>query len=166
MRYFAQVQGREFEFRFEPRDGKLLARSGDRTWELDLSPTGDGSAFSLLVDGRSHDLLVEPCDGGVMVQTRGERVKVTVEDERERVAHNVASRKATGRRVIPAVMPGVVVDVRVAAGDQVEDGQTLVVVEAMKMQNPITADGKGRVRAVKVKKGDAVASGAVLVELE
>ncbi len=166
MKYFAQALSRDFEFGFEPRDGKLIARSGDRTWELDFSPLGDGNAFSLLIDGKSHDLLVEVYDGGVIVQTRGERVKVKVEDERERVAHAVANKQASGRRAIPAVMPGVVVDVRVAPGDEVDDGQTLVVIEAMKMQNPIVADGKGRVRAVRVKKGDVVAQGAALVELE
>ena len=166
MKYFAQVLGRDFEFRFEPHDGKLIAYSGERRIEIDMTPLGDGTAFSMVVDGRSHDVLIEPCAGGVMVQARGERVLVKVEDERERVAHAVAGKKASGRRAITAVMPGVVVDVRAAVGDQVEDGQTLVVIEAMKMQNPIAADGKGRVRAVKVKKGDAVANGAVLVEIE
>jgi len=166
VKYFARVLGREFEFSFEPRDGRLVARSGERTWTLDLSPTGDGTAFSLLVDGKSHDLLVEPADGGVVVQTRGERLAVAVEDERERAAHAVAKRKASGRRTITAAMPGIVVEVRAAAGDEVEDGETLVVVEAMKMQNPVAADGKGKVRAVYVKAGDPVASGAVLVELE
>ena len=166
MKYFATALGREFEFRFEPRDGKLLARCGERTYEVDLSPTGDGTAFSLLVDGKSHDLLVEPSNGAVMVQTRGERVKVVVEDERERAAHAVAGAKASGKRSITAVMPGIVVDVRCKEGDQVEDGQTLVVLEAMKMQNPIAAEGAGKVTSVKVKKGEAVANGALLVEIE
>lgn len=166
MKYFAKALGRDFEFRFERRDGKLLARSGQRVWELDLAPVGDGSAFSLLVDGRSHDVLVEPADGTFTVLTHGERVKVQVEDERERAAHVVASHKPSGRRAITAVMPGIVVDVLVAVGDEVEDGQTLAVLEAMKMQNPITADGKGRVIALHAKKGAAVAGGAVLVELE
>ncbi|MEZ5964354.1 MAG: biotin/lipoyl-containing protein [Planctomycetota bacterium] len=166
MKYFAKVRDRDFEFRFERRGGKLLAHSDGSTWELDLSNIGDGSSFSLLVDGRSHDVLVEPSDGGVVVQTRGERLKVQIEDERERAAHAVVRHKPTGRRTITAVMPGIVVDVLVAVGDQVEDGQTLVVLEAMKMQNPVTADGKARVSALHAKKGAAVASGAVLIELE
>lgn len=166
MKYFATARAREFEFRFEPRNGKLIARSGDRTWEIELSTTGDGTAFSLLIDGRSHDLVVEPRDGGVVVQTRGERIEVAVEDERERAAHAVADHKPSGRRAIKAVMPGIVVDVLVEVGDQVEDGQTLVVLEAMKMQNPIVADGGGQVIASHAKKGAAVAGGAVLLELE
>jgi pyruvate carboxylase subunit B len=166
VKYFASTAAGEFEFRFEPRNGKLVAHAGERTFELDLSTIGDGTAFSLLVDGRSHDLVVEPCDGGVMVQTRGQRLRVRVEDERERAAQVVAGHRPSGRRAITAAMPGIVVDVLVAVGDEVEDGETLVVLEAMKMQNPITADGKGRVVGLHTKRGAAVAGGATLLELE
>jgi len=54
----------------------------------------------------------------------------------------------------------------VGEGQVVEEGQTLLVLEAMKMQNPIQADGAGRVARVAVARGDAVAGGAVLVELD
>lgn len=166
MRYFATVDGREFEFHFEASDGVLLAHVGDRTVTIDVAPTGDGTAFSLLVDGRSHDLLIEPgSDGAVLVQMRGERIKVGLLDERERAARSVAAHKPAGPRRLNAVMPGIVVDVRVVVGDTVDAGQTLVVLEAMKMQNPIAAEAPGTVRAVHVKKGQAVANGAVLVEL-
>ncbi len=166
MRYFATVGEREFEFAFEAGDGVLLAKVGGKTLTVDVAPTGDGTAFSILVDGRSHDLLVEiGGDGTVQVQTRGERIRVGLVDERERAARAVAAHKPAGPRRLNAVMPGVVVDVRVAPGDTVEAGQTLVVLEAMKMQNPIAAEGPGTVKAVHVKKGQAVANGAVLVEL-
>jgi len=166
MNYFARVGPHEFQFRFERRAGKLVARSGDRTFEVDVVSVGDGALFSLLVDGRSHEVVVESGDGVAIVQARGERVRVSLEDERSRAAHALAAHKATGRRTVTAVMPGIVADVLVAIGDEVEDGQTLVVLEAMKMQNPITADGKGRVCGLHARKGAAVAGGAVLVELE
>ena len=63
-------------------------------------------------------------------------------------------------------MPGIVVDVQAVVGDVVEEGQTMVVLEAMKMQNPLAADAPGKVVRVLVKAGDAVASGALLVEVE
>jgi biotin carboxyl carrier protein len=100
------------------------------------------------------------------VQVRGERYSVCVEDERERAAAEVAGKKQGGKRELRASMPGIVVDVQAAVGDVVEEGQTMVVLEAMKMQNPLAAEAPGKVVRVLVKAGDAVASGALLVEVE
>jgi biotin carboxyl carrier protein len=103
---------------------------------------------------------------GLVVQLLGRRIEVQVEDERERTAHAVAGAKPAGPRAVCAVMPGIVVEVAVREGDVVADGQTLLVLEAMKMRNPIAADGAGRVKRVLTKAGQAVAGGALLVELE
>ena len=62
-------------------------------------------------------------------------------------------------------MAGVVADVLCQEGDLVDEGQTLLVLEAMKMQNPMVAEGAGRVSRVHCKQGEAVSSGALLVEL-
>jgi biotin carboxyl carrier protein len=63
-------------------------------------------------------------------------------------------------------MPGTVIKVLVAPGDQVQARQPLLVLEAMKMEMPVTAPHDGAVRNVTVAEGDRVAGGAVLVELE
>jgi pyruvate carboxylase subunit B len=65
-----------------------------------------------------------------------------------------------------APMPGLVVRVNVKAGDTVEAGQGLIVMEAMKMENELRAHGAGVVKAVRVAPGDAVEKGAVLVEMD
>ena len=67
---------------------------------------------------------------------------------------------------IKTPLPGVIIDVKVAVGDVVKKGQTVVVLEAMKMENNITADRDGKVVAIQVAKGDTVADGAALVVLE
>jgi acetyl-CoA/propionyl-CoA carboxylase biotin carboxyl carrier protein len=67
---------------------------------------------------------------------------------------------------LSAPMPGTVIRVHVAAGDTVAARDALVVIEAMKMEMPLTAPRAGRVHAVHVSEGDTVARGAVLVELE
>ena len=65
-----------------------------------------------------------------------------------------------------SVMPGVVVSLLVAEGDAVEEGQPLLVLEAMKMQNEIAAPAAGSVRLIHVQEGEAVSAGAKLVELK
>ena len=67
---------------------------------------------------------------------------------------------------IKTPLPGVIIDVKVNIGDMVKKGETVVVLEAMKMENNINADRDGKVVAVQVAKGDTVADGAVLIVLE
>lgn len=67
---------------------------------------------------------------------------------------------------IKTPLPGVIIDVKVNVGDAVKKGDTVVVLEAMKMENNINADRDGKVVAIQVAKGDTVADGAVLVVLE
>lgn len=67
---------------------------------------------------------------------------------------------------IKTPLPGVIIDVKVNVGDTVTKGQTVVLLEAMKMENNINADRDGKVASIAVAKGDTVADGAVLVVLE
>ena len=166
MRYFAEGQGSEQSYAFTRKGGRLVARVGEQEHELDLALVEDGKAFSLLVDGVSHDVVVERAAGAMFVHVRGERIRVDVVDERERAAMAVRGAAASGPQRIAAVMPGVVVEVLVAVGDAVAAGQTLVVLEAMKMQNPLQAESAGVVSRVLVTQGQAVAGGAMLLEIE
>ena len=166
MKYYSRIGEAEWEITFESRDGGLVACANGKEYQLDLSMVGDGTAFSLLVGDRSYDVSVDVAQGGTRVQVDGEMITVRVEDERERIAEQVASARAGGKRTVNASMPGVVVDLLVAEGDVVEDGQTLLILEAMKMQNPIQAEGGGRIAKVHVSTGDAVAGGAKLLILD
>ncbi|MBR5893488.1 MAG: acetyl-CoA carboxylase biotin carboxyl carrier protein subunit [Bacteroidaceae bacterium] len=67
---------------------------------------------------------------------------------------------------IKTPLPGVIIDVKVNVGDTVAKGQTVVLLEAMKMENNINADRDGKVASIAVGKGDTVADGAVLIVLE
>ena len=77
-----------------------------------------------------------------------------------------AAAAPAGGHSIKTPLPGVIIDVKVNVGDTVAKGQTVVVLEAMKMENNINADREGKVAAIQVAKGDTVADGAVLVVLE
>ena len=73
---------------------------------------------------------------------------------------------AAGGYAIKTPLPGVIIDVKVNVGDTVTKGQTVAILEAMKMENNINTDRDGKVAAIAVAKGETVADGAVLITLE
>lgn len=89
---------------------------------------------------------------------------VVVPAESQAVEVKSAEVRAAARAVV-SPLPGVVVDVKVAAGDMVKAGQTVAVLEAMKMENDILAECDGVVASVDVKNGDSVLEGAVLLTI-
>jgi pyruvate carboxylase subunit B len=87
-------------------------------------------------------------------------------DERTRTIRDITavSAKAGGPAPVVAPMPGLIVRVSVAVGDQVQAGQGVVVMEAMKMENELRASAGGTVKAISVEPGKAVEKGTVLIE--
>ena len=77
-----------------------------------------------------------------------------------------AAAPSAGGYAIKTPLPGVIIDVKVNVGDTVVKGQTVAILEAMKMENNINADRDGKVASIAVAKGDTVADGAVLITLE
>jgi biotin carboxyl carrier protein len=98
----------------------------------------------------------------------GEAYDVAVEDERAHLLAGVKSLAAggeSGEMVVKSPMPGLVIDVAVNVGDHVEEGQTLIVIESMKMHNEFKAPRAGTVRAVRVERGAKVAPNTILLTL-
>lgn len=98
----------------------------------------------------------------------GYRFETEALDERTRAIRDLSAASAgpVGPAPILAPMPGLIVRVSVRAGDKVEAGQGVVVMEAMKMENELRATAAGIVRSVEVSAGTAVEKGALLVALE
>ncbi|MBO5720516.1 MAG: biotin/lipoyl-binding protein [Bacteroidales bacterium] len=71
-----------------------------------------------------------------------------------------------GKSGVKSPLPGVILDIKVNVGDTVKKGQTIIILEAMKMENNINADKDGTVTAISVNKGDSVLEGSVLVTIE
>ncbi len=117
--------------------------------------------YSVILDGCSYEVEVT----GSEVEIGGARLQIEVEDPRK-WNPAASSRKRTGLEAIKAPMPGKVVRILVAEGDEVAAGQGLVVLEAMKMQNEIKAPRAGRVAAIAVKEHEAVNASSVLLTIE
>ncbi|MBQ7818787.1 MAG: biotin/lipoyl-binding protein [Bacteroidales bacterium] len=71
-----------------------------------------------------------------------------------------------GKSGVKSPLPGVILDIKVKVGDAVKKGQTIIILEAMKMENNINADKDGTITAISVNKGDSVLEGSVLVTIE
>jgi biotin carboxyl carrier protein len=119
--------------------------------------------LSVLLAGQSHEVCVTPsADGKLKLQTGAQEFSAEVLDPRTWSGRRHGGVEAEGRQQIIAPMPGKVVRVLVKAGDAVEAGQGLLVVEAMKMQNEIRSPKSGTVERVLAIEGQAVNAGEVL----
>jgi biotin carboxyl carrier protein len=131
--------------------------------EADVEQPEPG-VYSVIMNGRAYDARIEENALGLAVVIDGFRFRIDVSDPR-RLARQSGGTDRKGAETIVAPMPGKVVRVLVAPGDQVESGQGLVVVEAMKMQNELKASIAGRVATVPAKEGATVAAGDVLATI-
>ncbi|MGH9789057.1 MAG: biotin/lipoyl-containing protein [Candidatus Acidiferrales bacterium] len=129
---------------------------------LDVAEVAPG-VLSLLLDGQSFTLHVVRHGDGWRVHTRGTDVTASVRDPRRWQGRTGGAAADAGPQEVSAPMPGKVVRVLVSEQEEVEAGQGLVVVEAMKMQNEIPSPKKGVIEQVRVREGDRVEHGAVLV---
>jgi biotin carboxyl carrier protein len=147
-----------------------LEREADR-WKilLDGQPANadaveiDFNTLSLLLDGQSYEVHITPSpDGMLKLQTGLQEFTAEVVDPRAWRGRRPGALEAEGRQQVVAPMPGKVVRVLIRAGDKVEAGQGLLVVEAMKMQNEIRSPKGGTVERLHVKEGQPVNAGEVL----
>lgn len=148
---------------------------GERTYRLDarLSRHGVGThLLSLRLEGgRQHEVTVQRqagAKGGVYRVTSGAvEARVEVVDPLTHLAGEARGQRGrAGPERITAYMPGRVVEVLVEEGAEVEAGQGVVVLEAMKMENEIQAEHAGTIRKIFVQAGQAVEGGDPLFEIE
>ena len=77
-----------------------------------------------------------------------------------------AAKPAAGKSGVKSPLPGVILDIKCNVGDEVKKGQTLIILEAMKMENSINADKDGKITAINVSKGESVLEGTDLIIIE
>jgi len=143
--------------------GRYRLTIGSEDWEVDGRLTAQG-IYSLLIGGVSYVADVWDEDGTCVVHVGAERYVVNVE---EHTRYIIRTKGGAGggqaARTLVAPLPGRIVKVAVKPGDRVEKGATLLVIEAMKMENEFRAGASGTVAEVRVEPGQAVNGGDVLV---
>jgi biotin carboxyl carrier protein len=167
MKLWVTLEGREAQVEFGTEGDRLFLEVDGRRLEADFKRLPDGEVYSLLMEGRSHEVRISPAAEGLEVTLESMTLPVEVRHPLEKMlrATQRAGHAGTGE-VIHAPMPGLVVSYRVKPGDVVGPGDPVVVIEAMKMQNEVQAPHAGKITAVHCAKGGRVEKGELLVEYE
>jgi biotin carboxyl carrier protein len=167
------------------RTSRFTAVVGEATRQVEVTALGDGRfqvtidgaartvegrpigthGWSLLLDGDVHEVSVLGKGDAWAVQVGGRTHRLKLLDER---AMRARARGAlgSGEREVRAAMPGKVVAVLIEVGATVTQGQGLLVIEAMKMENEVGSPRAGTVQEIRVKPGQAVESGELLAVVE
>jgi biotin carboxyl carrier protein len=166
---------------------KWVIRGSGRSHDVEVER--QGREFTVDIDGKRHELELVQLDGAVAslrFPSSGRSLQISYDrsangswrvavGQREfdfdvltpsEAVEAVSAARQAGASRLTAPIPGKVVAVKVEPGDQVEPGQPLVVLEAMKMENELAAEQSGKVAVVHATAGDTVEGGELLLELE
>jgi 3-methylcrotonyl-CoA carboxylase alpha subunit len=166
MKLWVTLQGRDTEVEVRLEGGHLVLETEGKRLDADFHRLPDGEVYSLLVNGRSHEVRVSPASQGVDVTLHGVRLPVEVRHPLEKMVQ--ATRRAAGGgegETVAAPMPGLIVAVRVRPGEAVAAGQAVAVIEAMKMQNELTTRAGGVVSELLLAERATVSAGQPLLRI-
>ena len=166
MRFWVTLEDHEAEVEFQTDGDRVWLEVEGRRLEADFRRLPDGEVYSLLIAGRSYEVRVSPVQGGVVVSVGGTTFPVEVRHPLEKRLQSVLrTADANHGETVAAPMPGLVVAIKVRKGERVQRGQAVAVIEAMKMQNELTARQGGVVSEVLVGERVSVSAGQPLVRL-
>jgi len=162
MIYIVKVNDQEFIIEIG-QDNKIVVNG--ETFDIDFRQMPRSGVTSLLLNNHSLEAVVEEQDGRWEVLIHGELYPVMVEDER---SHRLAKARGSfsapdGEVLVKSPMPGTIITVPVGEGDVVREGDKVVILESMKMENELRAPRDGIVAHVRVGSGDGVEKGQVLM---
>ncbi len=165
MKYITTVSGETYEIEIN-QEGEILVNGEARVVDF-YHGGGSHAIYSLIIDNQSYEVIVEERDGKHYVLITGDLYEVDVTDERaQRLAKATGSLvSSSGEVAIMSPMPGLIVAVSVEEGQEVESGQTVAILESMKMQNELKAPRAGVVDRVHVKAGENVEQNKLLVSI-
>jgi biotin carboxyl carrier protein len=166
-KYAAQIDGKRFEV--DINDTATEARFNGETLNFDsIWLAGSRQNINILLGGRSYDLRIEEQDDHLLITYAGQRYECTVADKRvaDLKRRAESADRPHGKTVVKSPMPGLVVKVLAAEGQEVKRGERLIVLEAMKMENDVKSPRDGRIAKIAVQTGDPVEGGRELLTIE
>ncbi|MDF0715780.1 acetyl-CoA carboxylase biotin carboxyl carrier protein subunit [Muricauda sp. 334s03] len=144
--------------------------SKDTISSLDLIKTGN-DAYHLLKDGASYHIKILDSDfnkGSYTISINGSEYQTSIQTPLDELIKKMGFAVNTGKNIdfISAPMPGLILDILVEEGQEVNEEDQLLILEAMKMENIITSPRNGVIKSVSVSKGDAVDKKQLLIEFQ
>src|SRR5262245_34147031 len=164
MKYEAEISGRVVGIEIEDRNGRLLARLGQRSYEVEVIRPEAGVYLLLVGDQVFEARAWSDQTDVIRISLRGRIYDARIVDRKHRRA--TTEHQLEGQARLTAPMPGKVVRLLVRQGDQVAAGQGVIVVEAMKMQNEVRSPKAGRLIELRVSQGDTVNANQLLAVVE
>lgn len=149
-------------------EGRVEINSTPADWDASWQANG---LISVLYNGKSFTAIIENVDRNnkeISLRINGQLYTTSVKEPIDLLLSNMGINLKAGHKTEPvkAPMPGMVLKILVTQGQQVNKGDGLVILEAMKMENILKATGPATVKAIKATERTAVEKGAVLIELE
>jgi len=166
MKFVAVIDGKQVRFDLAKKDGGYCLTMDGKSLSVDaIRPSHH--LYSLLVEGISYEVALEKRGNDFSVYFYDDTVEFALFESRRFRALELTKRSGpAGPLKIIAPMPGKIVKVAVAENSQVNQGEALLIIEAMKMQNELKAPRSGIVKNLNAKEGEAVSSQQVLLVLE
>lgn len=162
--YKALVNNKTYEI--DQNDQSITVNGADFQW--DINKISD-DYFHILYQNkgyRAEIVKIDIASKTIIFKINGRNYSVELKDKFDLLLEKMGMNKTASSKVnsIKAPMPGLIIDLKIKAGDMVKQGDPLLILEAMKMENILKSPGDGVIKNLKVKKGDNVEKGQVLIE--
>lgn len=151
-------------------NGEVISLAEKQVAALNITSTSTDH-FHIINDHQSINaslLAVDWAKKQFTIEINGNHYQLHIEDEYEQLIHKMGLEVGGTQKIgnIQAPMPGLILDILVIPGQEVNEGDQILILEAMKMENVLKASGSGIIKTIAVSKGDAVEKGQLLIEME
>lgn len=164
-----QTEGREYKAAFDHHDDSVVFLEDER-YDIKILKEYGNDVYALTVNGKVFTVKIDSHDDNkIDILATGFVHEFTVRTQTSDLLEKfIAESQAglAGAAGINAPMPGMVVQINCSEGDEINEGDKLIIIEAMKMENALEAPASGTVKKINVEEGQAVDKNTLLIEIE